>query len=162
VIGALLVRAGKIPAAELESDRTKWYQDRKDSGVWGALAAAYAAPVETAEEAAAALPRLESPPPNAFVGGIEQIGKVYALAGRHAEAIPHLRRDARRCEASRYPIEQTRMLAWLGKALEAQNDGAGACSAYAEVLRRWGSASPSSVTATEVRSRSQALRCPAR
>jgi hypothetical protein len=57
------------------------------------------------------------------------------------------------------PLVHTRATFHLGQALEASGDTAGACSAYASVLGRWGNARPLSVTANKARQRSRGLLC---
>jgi serine/threonine-protein kinase len=83
---------------------------------------------------------------------------VYVLAGRAADALPYLRRGAATCLALDEPIEHTRAHYFLGQALEATGDTAGACTAYGVVVARWGSA-PSSVTLEKARARVRALGC---
>jgi tetratricopeptide (TPR) repeat protein len=58
------------------------------------------------------------------------------------------------------PIEHTRAHLWLGEALEATGDRAGACAAYARVVERWGKHGRRSQTLARSRQRMAALRCP--
>jgi len=48
----------------------------------------------------------------------------------------------------------------LGRVREARGDVAEACTAYEEVLARWGRAAPRSMTADEAKERMLALACP--
>jgi hypothetical protein len=57
------------------------------------------------------------------------------------------------------PIEHVRAHYFLGRSREMLGDVAGACSSYAEVLRRWASARPRSVSADDARKRRAALHC---
>jgi hypothetical protein len=87
------------------------------------------------------------------------LGKVYALAGRPREALPHLERAVADCGAYYNPQGDTQSHLYLGMAREALRDKEGACSAYKVVQGRWGNARPRSVTADEARARSKALGC---
>jgi serine/threonine-protein kinase len=59
----------------------------------------------------------------------------------------------------RFPFAHLRGEVLLGRALEAKGDRAGACAAYASVVRRWGGAKPRSVTAEDAAARASALKC---
>src|SRR5205823_6022746 len=86
------------------------------------------------------------------------LGHALALAGREG-GVAELETATRHCAALWEPFVHTRAHAWLGEALKAKGDRAGACAAYAVVLARWGSAKPPSVTAQKARSRAAALGC---
>jgi len=79
-------------------------------------------------------------------------------AGRPADALPRLEATARLCSAE-WNVMWGNL--WLGKAREATGDKAGACAAYAVVLRRWGHATPRSVTADEARAHARRVGCAA-
>ncbi len=111
-------------------------------------------------EALEALPRY-SPLPS-YEGDPYQervMGQVLFLAGRVDEAIPHLRRATNACFDKNNMWSHQRAAELLGEALEQTGDKAGACDAYAEVLKRWGHAKPRSVTADKARAHSKALGC---
>lgn len=112
-----------------------------------------------AKDAIAALARVERPPP--FMPdslGMLPIGAAYLRSDRADEAMPWLERATKSCRALGNPIEHTRAFDLLGQALETKSDKAGACTAYAKVIERWGRA-PSSVTAAHARSRLRMLDC---
>jgi eukaryotic-like serine/threonine-protein kinase len=88
------------------------------------------------------------------------IGRVYLLAGRTDEAMPWLESEARGCYSLARPFEHLRAHYWLGRGQEAKGDAASACRSYSEVIDRWGSARPRSVTADDASKRAQSLRCP--
>ncbi len=85
------------------------------------------------------------------------LGKVYALAGRSAEAIPLLERATRSCHPFQDVEDTTRASFWLGMAREAVGDRQGARDAYASVLARWGHARPRSVFGERAREGLQRL-----
>ena len=127
----------------------------------------YAAVAESAAEAAAALDVLaRSPvqpgiPPFRPLTALEgAVGRTYLLAGRVPEAVTWLRTAVAQCTALDFPIEHTRAHLWLGQALEAAGDDAGACASYRVVLDRWGKARPRSLSAELARDRMKARRCP--
>ena len=111
---------------------------------------------EEAEEALAAMPAGAQTRPHTLSADAE-VGRVMVLAGRAAEAVAAFRRAKEKCnsELSSPPIQLT-----YGLALEQTGDKQGACSAYANVLSRWGDAKPRSITAETARAKSAALRCP--
>ena len=109
----------------------------------------------------AAMPDIGPPPcTSKSTFALGTFGKLYVLAGRHAEALPLLRRVVNGCEALESPLDHMRSAYYLGRALEGTGDVAGACAAYSIVLGRWGDARPPSVTANKARERGRALGCP--
>jgi serine/threonine-protein kinase len=93
-------------------------------------------------------------------GNLEALrGHALMLDGRLDEALPALRAGAAACQFD--PGVMTFMHAhlWLGEALEAKGDTAGACASYAVVTERWKNAKPRSVTADEARAHARALHC---
>jgi len=158
--------AGSVGESDFVARRGAWLAD------WEAKAPAfyrgylwlqaYANTVRAGDDARAALDALERygavPPflPNTAA----LVGRVYLLADRLDEAMPLLLADAKRCDAVSRPFAHVRALYWLGRGYEAKGDVASACTAYREVLNRWGGAHTRSVTANEARNRSEALRCP--
>jgi serine/threonine-protein kinase len=163
---AIARRAGTLSTASHDAARAAWLHDARAGGspLWERelWVPAYAAPAETADEANEALaalpPFLPLPPPRELVMTDAAIGKVYALAGRTADALPYLRRGAATCLALDEPVMHTRAHLFLGQALEASGDVAGACAAYGVVIARWGSA-PKSLTADKARARARAIGC---
>jgi serine/threonine-protein kinase len=93
--------------------------------------------------------------------GIDAVGRVLLLAGRQADAVAPLRAAAASCSAIAVPIDHTHANLYLGQALEATGDTAGACAAYQVVLSRWGAAKPRSLSADLARKRARALGCEA-
>jgi serine/threonine protein kinase/tetratricopeptide (TPR) repeat protein len=85
------------------------------------------------------------------------LGKMYALTGRAADALPLLRRATRTCTPLDDIIGSTQAWALLGQVLEQTGDTDGARDAYEKVLARWGTAKPRSVTADKARARLAAL-----
>jgi serine/threonine protein kinase len=125
----------------------------------------YARPAVTPADGVAALLAAPHPLPRVHMNqfhreGLGSVGKVLLLAGRAAEALPELRTAAATCSALPAPIEHTHAHYYLAQALEQTGDKTAACTAYGEVLSRWGSAKPRSVTAEKARARRLALACP--
>jgi serine/threonine-protein kinase len=121
----------------------------------------YSRYAETADEVSDALSRLEDVP-SVFVPAEIQafMGRVYLLAGRMDEAIPLLRRATAACTILLDVVGFMHAHLWLGQALEAKGDKAGACGAYAVILDRWKKAKPRSVTLERAAERARALGCP--
>jgi serine/threonine protein kinase len=124
----------------------------------------YAFPATTAAEGREALAAAPTPIPRPMFNefhrnGFESVGRVYLLAGRPAEALPHLRQAAASCSALAAPFSSIHAHLYLAEALEATNDLPGACAEYATVLAHWGSARPRSVSAATARARVKALAC---
>jgi serine/threonine-protein kinase len=168
-LAALAVHGGRLPRTELDAIRAAWFADweRRGPGSYRPYLwyQGWAVPAETAEEARAALADRQrfAPLPHYFARSIldADAGRVALLAGDAAGAIEALQKATRNCRALFEPIKHTRAHLWLGRALEQTGDVTGACAAYRVVLRRWGNAKPTSVTASEARERSRALRCEA-
>lgn len=91
--------------------------------------------------------------------GRDAMGKMYLLAGRPADAIPHLERVAKDCSTLLQPIPTTLSHYYLGMAREATGDKQGACASYRVVLDRWGQAKPRVPAAEDARARAKALGC---
>jgi serine/threonine-protein kinase len=111
---------------------------------------------DDAREAVAKLPEYGELPPPGTIDSDVIVGITFLRAGRVADAIPRLEATARTCNTEWSTIWGQ---LWLGKAREATGDAARACEEYAAVLRRWGSATPRSVTADEARARAKKLGC---
>ncbi|HUS26904.1 MAG TPA: protein kinase [Kofleriaceae bacterium] len=159
---ATLARTGAITREELQHKRDAWVHEL-DASIGGNYhrmiwAHGYADTVATADEAAgalAALPRYEPLPATywfPFVYG--RIGRTFVLGGRPADAMPYLERATKRC-MERDP----RDFLYLGLAHQALGQSAEACSAFGEVVTRWGNAKPRSVTAEKARQQMAALAC---
>jgi serine/threonine-protein kinase len=117
--------------------------------------------VQSADEATQALatrPELRALSPGLDPGAV---GRVSLLAGRFDEAESLLSAAAHGCNVFDAPFDVVRASLDLGLAREGRQDTVGACAAYHDVLVRWGSARPRSVTAEKARERALALRCPA-
>ena len=159
---ATLARTGAITHDELVREREAWVHelDSRIGGIYRRMiwAKAYAVDVETPEEAAdalAALPRYEPLPPTYWFPYIYgRIGRTFVLGGRAADGLPYLERATKRC-VERDP----RDFFYLGLGQEALGDTASACTAYREVITRWGAAKPRSVTAEKAQQRLAALHC---
>ncbi len=124
---------------------------------------AYAAPTETAAEAAKAVAELPSfpqlPPYTPLSLASADVGRTFFLAGRIDDAVLQLERATHNCFPLDHPIESTRAHYFLGKAREAKHDTRAACAAYAVVRDRWGGAKPLPVTAQRALQRMGALGC---
>ncbi len=126
--------------------------------------AGYALFVTTPAEAADALAHWPNVPENTRPQDVwfeEAMGRTYRLAGKLDQAIETLRRVNRECNAIEVinGLFSTRAANELGLALEAKGDRAGACDAYRQVVARWGSALPASLSARQARERLKALGC---
>jgi serine/threonine-protein kinase len=162
VMLATQLRAGELSRADFVAKRDAWVREveTRTTGFYRAMTwvPEYADPAVTPDDAQEALEVLASRGKLApwfwFTRAYGAIGRVYELAGRHEEALPYLRRATSLC-LRKDPADRL----FLGMALEATGDTRGACSAYDEVLRRWGNAKPRSVTADAARARRKALAC---
>ncbi|EYF04860.1 serine/threonine-protein kinase [Chondromyces apiculatus] len=157
--------AEQISRAQYVERREAWVQgwEPRTAGEMRSMLwiQAYAMPASTpadAEEALAALPRFTPLPPARTLETEAALGKLYVLAGRSAEAIPHLTEVTRSCSALRLPVTHTVAHHHLGLAREAQGDTAGACAAYRQLLDRWPPSS-GSLTSKATSTRSRALGC---
>jgi serine/threonine-protein kinase len=127
--------------------------------------AAFAGPDELAD----ALAYVAQPSPHSDAEAFR--GRVLLMAGQVDQALPLLQRAAARCAIlpidgggwswwrGYQPFAYVKSHLWLGRALEAKGDAAGACRAYGEVLARWKDAKPRSITADEARERARVLGC---
>ena len=158
-----MLRAKSMSRETFLEKRDTWAKHHASDVMQTSVLSRYAYGVQTGEEAKEALalfPNL-SPPPVLWEKdfGLAMFGKLYMLAGRAAEAVPLLQRTVKSCYALMAPLLHTSATYYLGQALEASGDRAGACSAYGNVLARWGNAKPASVTAAKARDRSRELHC---
>jgi serine/threonine protein kinase/tetratricopeptide (TPR) repeat protein len=158
-----MLRAKTLTRESFVQKRDAWLRERRNDSRQANVLASYACGAETPEEAREALALFpDVPPPRVLMEKdfvLPMFGKLYALAGMAEEAVPYLERTVKSCYALLSPFIHTRSSYYLGQALEATGDTAGACSAYATVLARWGNAKPESVTAGKARERSRQLRC---
>jgi len=157
-----MYRAKLLSREAFVERRDAWLRDQRPDVSTSDIVSSYALGVETTAEAREALALL----PNEALPVLHDwhepaFGKLYALADRTKEALPLLQRTVKSCYALMIPLAHTRAFYHLGRALEASGDREGACSAYANVLERWGNAKPPSVTASKARERSRELRCSA-
>jgi eukaryotic-like serine/threonine-protein kinase len=159
------LRTGELTPADFAARRGAWVQgvEARTTGFYRTMSwvPEYADLVRTAGEAGVALDELARRDKLApwfwFDRAWGAVGRVYELAGRHADALPYLRRATSLCL---HDDPEDRL--FLGMALEATGDAETACAAYAEVVARWGGAKPRSLTAESARRHEQALRCPLR
>jgi serine/threonine-protein kinase len=161
----VLHRAGKLSSDERRSRMDAWaarWEARLPRAYFGYLwIYGYAAPAKTREDAEAALALLPKygPLPWYRPGAAADafVGRTYLLAGRAAEALPMLEYAAKECLAPEDSFSYVAVNAWLGAARQETGDKAGACTAYGEVVRRWGKSA--SVTAKDARAKMAALGC---
>jgi tRNA A-37 threonylcarbamoyl transferase component Bud32/tetratricopeptide (TPR) repeat protein len=164
---AIARRAGILSADDARRQLATWLDEwrarlegREAAYLW---LQAYAMPAETREEADEALARAPEdvrPLLNGDELEVEAIGRVDALAGRFAEAIPLLENASRRCRVRRFPLAIVRAAYYLGLAREGVGDKTGACEAYGHVLARWGKGGKVKSTTAELAGRqSRSLRC---
>ena len=165
-------RAGTIGSAAFERLRAQWLQgeEHRASGNTTAIRGfwwlpAYANNVVTAEDARAgllALPRFE-PLQNELNRGLnreEPLGHIYLRAGRLEDALRSLQLAANSCGGLEDPTYWMSSVFELAEALASKGDISGACTAYMHVVKRWGAATPRSVSATMARARMTSLHCP--
>jgi serine/threonine-protein kinase len=168
---AVLVRAGKLrPEAARASVKTwvdAWLArvpgpvERRF--VWAHGYAASAVSEADGREAIATIRQLGGPPPYQPDAGTHgAIGRAFLLGGDLPEATRWLGAATRSCSILTHPVETIAAARWLGEARERAGDRDGACATYADVVRRWGTATPRSVSATEARDRARSLGCPTR
>jgi serine/threonine-protein kinase len=130
---------------------------------WTTWYAVYAAGTEDerdANEALAALPKY-APIDTRALSDAERardVGKVYVLAGKAADALPLLERATHTCSGFDGLMDNVRAWYWLGLAREQTGDAAGARVAYTKLLDRWGKAKPRSVTAERAQARLASLK----
>jgi len=146
-----LYRNGKIDKAELDKQRTRWMNAEKHriSGsdqtspravwltwnIWGGFA-------ETKEEALEAIAKMPKGVPLP-VGNRRSlsmdfsVGKVYALAGRPDDALPHLQRVTESCSSLEDAMLVARARYYLGVAWEAKGQKELARAAYERVVAMW-------------------------
>jgi eukaryotic-like serine/threonine-protein kinase len=152
-----LQRGGKLTNKQFEERRASWFRNEQLRWLHG-----YAMFARTREQAEAALAIVQD------AGGVPSwharsiasdlaVGKVYALAGRSAEALPYLKAAARACDVLADPMAQTQAHLYLGIALADSGDKQGACKAWQVVLGRWGTSG--SITAQETRKRAKDAGC---
>jgi eukaryotic-like serine/threonine-protein kinase len=158
-----MLRARSMTQETFIQKRDAWLSDRRGDPMQSSVLASYARGVQTPEEAREALALFpDAVPPRVLMEKdfvLPMYGKLFLLTGRAEEAAPYLERTVKSCYALFSPFIHTRSGYHLGQAREALGDSAGACSAYATVLARWGNAKPESVTAEKARERSRQLRC---
>jgi eukaryotic-like serine/threonine-protein kinase len=162
------LRGGLLTRQELVDLRSRWIAGWRARTkpffrryLWVHGFAAVAETPEEAREALAVLPDYGGVPP--FRPGTAtnlSIGRTYLAAGRVDEALPYLRRAAGACFPMDYPVHFVAANLHLGHALAEKGDTAGACAAYAAVLKHWEKAQPRSASADEARRRRRHLGCP--
>ncbi|MBS2028260.1 MAG: protein kinase [Deltaproteobacteria bacterium] len=150
-------RAGRLSAADVRARRDAYLATPSQQlGISAAARwlSAWGPTVDTLDDARAALSNL----PPGGVTAYKEYGLDFAdqahvrrIAGDVAGALPLLRRVAASCRLLDDPLRRVRFELELGQALRATGDEAGACAQFADVVRRWGDASPRSVTAEQAR-----------
>jgi hypothetical protein len=160
-----------LPDAEIERLRGRWRQDvARIPGYtafwqWLSFDAAWAMTAQEARAALAMSAASSQVPASMGIDDQAMLGRVLLLAGRPADAAPHLEQAALACVIFRNYAPYapsgfvTRAAFDLGEAREALGDRAGACDAYRRVLARWGESKPRSVTADRARARMKSLLC---
>lgn len=159
VFAESLYRAGMIGRAEYEKLRESWFRNPQLRWLH-----AHVIPARTEEEAVEALGSARGARdfPRSQQRGLETdaaIGRMYALAGRPADALPYLRSATVTCSAMNDPIAFAQAQLYLGVALAATGDARGACDAWQSLAQRWGGAKPLSKTAEEARRRAKEAEC---
>lgn len=145
-----LYRAKQIDKAELDRQRARWVErerrrlagtDHGPRAAWGTWSL-WGGFAETREEALEAIERL--PAGVALPLGSRRalsldfaLGKVYALAGRPAEALPHLERVTTTCSSLEDAMLVARARYYLGTAYEAKGERQRATEAYQRVIATW-------------------------
>jgi eukaryotic-like serine/threonine-protein kinase len=162
---AFLQEVGSVSRDEvvrrmIEWERTERHRARTDAVSFHALASAVATTPEAARE------RLEKVPnvlptlsgTRSAVLNRALLGRGQLLAGDPA-AEATLRAVTTSCLALQDPFHWVRAHLWLGQALEAKGDRAGACTSYAVVARLWGGEKTQGPTAKEAARRAKAAGC---
>jgi len=160
-----------VAGRPLDPARAAWVEEQLGQGVRVASVwlSAWAEPVQTPDDARAALDALSRDPRLAFAeratDGTRSLlsdsptGHTYLLASRPADALPYLRHAVASCEVLADPFEYVGAQLDLGGALEQTGDAKGACDAYGAVLARWARATPRSVSAEAARAGMKRLGC---
>jgi hypothetical protein len=162
-----MLRGGLTSKEAFERKRDEWIASQRGtrgSMKGAALLSSYAFGVQTQDEAREGLrlfPEIKPLTASCERDGnlAAALGWLYVLAGQPRQALAPLRSVVNSCIALESPRMHVRSGWFLGQALEATGDVPGACAAYAQVVGRWGNASPPSLTATRARERARALRC---
>jgi tetratricopeptide (TPR) repeat protein len=160
---------GVLPEPEWRAARSGWMERARSTGLEAERIWAFgvAMPSRTREEANLAvqsMPTFADPPNYPIIFSFRATAvaaRTLLRAELFDDAATLLRRLTMSCEAFTFPVTMTQASLWLGQALERSGDVKGACAAYRTVERRWGSATPPSVSAAAARAAIQALRtCP--
>ena len=154
---AVQKRAGRLSASDVRQRREAYLNTPSQQlGVSAAARwlSAWAPTIETPDDARAALTSL---PPGGVTAykefGLDFVDQAHVrrVAGDIVGALPLLRRAAASCRLLDDPLRRVHFELELGQALRASGDEAGACAQFNDVVRRWGDASPRSVTAEQAR-----------
>lgn len=162
-----LLAAGIINETEFATRRNTWMNawhkrgaTHNERALW---VRGYANTARTPEAAREALRMLEPlGKPRRFIVDrllVVDTARVYVLAERFDDALALLEEACASCLVSIEPLRFVQAHALLGRVREARDEVEPACKAYRMVLEHWGKARPSSITAREVKARSQALGC---
>ncbi|WP_394841254.1 serine/threonine-protein kinase [Pendulispora brunnea] len=173
----IAVAHGRLPTAEWRTMAGTWeHQAQTTSSLmkmnpfetwtlrWGS--AIGGTQDDAAKEAMKAMPAFPTDDPIlptliAFHAGLLQAyeGRLRLAAGDASRAASLLDDAARSCQGTDQPFLNTRAHLWLGQAHEKLGHTREACEAYGVVMRRWGAATPASISAAEAAKRSRALGC---
>ncbi len=161
---ALFTRAAHEDAREtarvIDSRLKMWAATSADDAIvttaylWRQLFAASVDTAEDAEAALARLPSLELPHQTADVAN-EPIGRTFLRAGRTDEAKRWLTSSAHACNVLDAPVLAIRAHLDLGELYEKLGDKSSACAEYTEVVARWAK----SVTTSKARARMTTIGC---
>ena len=150
-----LYRAGEMTKRELDEKRAEWFdrerlrasEGRSAREPWTAWATVYGSFAESREEALEALaraPQDDGAPGRAHGLFVDfALGKVYALAGRWNDAVPHLERVVSSCATFDATMVIAKARLYLGQAQETKGDAAAAKATYEKLVEAWPKATAS-------------------
>ena len=168
---AAMMRGKAIAPSAFEARRAEWLR------TWSAKTSptylgylwiyGYAAAVATrddAEAALVALPKYAPLPPfnGAALSPDADLGMLYLLADRAADAVPPLTRATLSCIAMDEPLAHVHAEYALGLAQEKLGGRDAACASFHRVIAAWGNAKPRSTTAEGARESIRRLGCSSR
>ena len=167
---AAQIRGGLLAEGELDARRRTWLSGMEPRVtevmrpyLWVHAYAEHADSPKRAKQAMDALERYGGIPAHRpYTATSYSIGRTLLLAGQAEQAAPYLRNAAHACTPLDSPLRYVRANLLLGRTLAALGDQAGACAAYAAVLKRWGAAKPRSISAEQARAEARELSCPDR
>jgi len=169
---AARLRAGLISRESYQAARSEWLERQAPTltsmprgqrmRIWNMAFSFPAYSPELAREALARAPEIVGSPigelPKVNPVHAFSLGRLYFLAGRYSEATPLLEKAASGCPIEGSELWTIQRWAQVGMVRENNGDKPGACTAYRNVLSRWGN-TKESVTAREVEKRAKVLGC---